>query len=321
MIDDLLNILADGRFHSGRELGEQLGVSRSAIWKQVHHIQESGIEVYSVKGRGYRIPGGLDLLSLENIEAQLSHAVKAQLQRITLEQSIPSTNAAAMQSIYEHGHGSLYLAEQQTAGRGRRGRSWISPFASNLYFSMTWQFSRGAAALEGLSLAVGVALLRGLKELGLNEIEVKWPNDLLWRGRKLAGVLLEMSGDASGDCYVVIGIGVNVNMPRDQAASIDQPWVDLKQIVGQAPSRNTLLAAMLNALMPVLEEFSEHGFEPFLDEWQQANAHADQQVSLHIGQRQVQGICRGVTEAGALLLEGAEGVDEYHGGEVSVRRP
>ena len=123
MIDDLLNILADGRFHSGRELGEQLGVSRSAVWKQIHHIQESGIEVYSVKGRGYRIPGGLDLLSLENIEAQLSHEVKAQLQRITLEQSIPSTNAAAMQSIYEHGHGSLYLAEQQTAGRGRRAES------------------------------------------------------------------------------------------------------------------------------------------------------------------------------------------------------
>ncbi len=319
MMEDLLAILADGRFHSGRALGEQLGVSRSAVWKQIRQVEALGIEVYSVKGRGYRIPGGLDLLSVESLRAQLGDSVNACLAPISLVHSIPSTNAAAMQAMYEDGHGALYLTEQQTAGRGRRGRSWVSPFASNLCFSLTWQFNRGAAALEGLSLAVGVALLRGLKQLGVDDVEVKWPNDLLWRGRKLAGVLLEMSGDASGDCYVVIGIGINVKLPQAQAVAIDQPWVDLNQIVSPAPSRTVLLASLLTALVPVLEQFSEQGFAPFMAEWQSANAFADQPVNLLLGPRQVQGVCRGVNESGALLVEHAGELGAFHGGEVSVR--
>lgn len=321
MIEQLLTVLSDGCFHSGQDLGKQLGVSRSAVWKQIRQIEASGIEVYSVKGRGYRIPGGLDLLSIEAINTALQpHATHA-LSGITLDTVIPSTNAKAMQLIYSDGHGALYLAEQQTAGRGRRGRNWVSPFGSNLCFSLTWQFSKGAAALEGLSLAVGVALVRGLEDLGIKGVEVKWPNDLLWRGRKLAGVLLEMAGDASGDCYVVIGVGINVNMPRSSEDAIDQPWTDLKQIVGQAPSRNQLAAVLMNHLVPVLEQFSEQGFAPLVDEWQQLNAHRNQEVSLHIGQNQRQGVCRGVSSNGALLLDTENGMEEFHGGEVSVRLP
>jgi len=321
MIEQLLMVLADGRFHSGQELGGQLGVSRSAIWKQMRQIEASGIEVYSVKGRGYRIPGGLDLLNIDAITGQLEASTRSQLGRVSLDLVIPSTNAKAMQSIYEDGHGSLYLAEQQTAGRGRRGRNWVSPFASNLCFSLTWQFSKGAAALEGLSLAVGVALVRGLHQLGIEDVEVKWPNDLLWRGRKLAGVLLEMVGDASGDCSVVIGVGINVNMPRSSNDEIDQPWTDLQEITGKAPSRSTLSAVLMNSLVPVLGEFSEHGFAPLVEEWQQMNAHRDQAVTLNIGQNREQGVCRGVSHNGALLLETDTGTREFHGGEVSVRLP
>ncbi|BBB27801.1 bifunctional biotin--[acetyl-CoA-carboxylase] ligase/biotin operon repressor BirA [Amphritea japonica] len=319
MIEPVLSILADGKFHSGQALGKALGVSRSAIWKQIKVIEESGLEVYSVKGRGYRIPGGLDLLDRELIEEALDPAVSSQLKHIALNLIIPSTNAMAMDAVYQNGHGSLYLAEQQTAGRGRRGRNWASPFASNLYFSLTWQFNNGAAALEGLSLAVGIALIRGLKQLGVDGVQVKWPNDLLWRGKKLAGVLLEMSGDAAGECFVVIGVGLNVRMPETAAEEIDQPWTDLQQALGVAPSRNTLLAALMNQLVPVLEQFSSEGFMPFKEEWQGANAHRNQEVSLHIGNRREQGVCRGVDRAGALLLEAEGELQAFHGGEVSVR--
>ncbi|RTE64995.1 bifunctional biotin--[acetyl-CoA-carboxylase] ligase/biotin operon repressor BirA [Amphritea opalescens] len=319
MIEPLLSVLADGKFHSGQALGQALGVSRSAIWKQIKSIEESGIEVFSVKGRGYRIPGGLDLLDQALIEGALQADVRQRLNLIDVNLIIPSTNAKAMEAVYRDGHGSLYLAEQQTAGRGRRGRSWASPFASNIYFSLTWQFNNGAAALEGLSLAVGVALIRGLKRLGVDEISVKWPNDLLWRGRKLAGVLLEMSGDAAGECFVVIGVGINVNMSELAAETIDQPWIDLRQILGEAPSRNRLLAELINELVPVLEQFSSEGFAAFKDEWQQINAHRNQVVSLNLGNRQAVGICRGVDQSGALLLEIDGELQAYHGGEVSVR--
>ena len=320
-IRSLLSILADGRFHSGRELGEVLGVSRSAIWKQIRKLEEFGLEIYSVKGRGYRVPGGLDLLDLEQIEAALEPSVRAKLKTIELDLSIPSTNLRASQKSQEADcHGHLFVAEQQTEGRGRRGRPWESPFGRNLYFSLVWRFENGAAALEGLSLLVGLSLVKALQKLGAEEVQLKWPNDLLWRDRKLAGILLEMTGDASGECQVVIGIGVNVAMPADFAATIDQPWVDLQTAMGVKVSRNSLLAAVLEELVPALEQFAVEGFAPLVDQWHQWHAYQDQSVNLFVGQNTLEGVCRGVDTSGALLLETAEGLRSFHGGEVSVRR-
>ncbi len=319
-IRSLLSILADGRFHSGRELGEALDVSRSAIWKQIRKVEELGLEVYSVKGRGYRVPGGLDLLELSAIRDELLPSVAASLGQQELELCMASTNQRALQlSQRQDCHGRLFLAEQQTAGRGRRGREWVSPFGRNLYFSLVWRFQHGAAALEGLSLAVGLALIQGLARMGLAGIELKWPNDLLWRGRKLAGVLLEMTGDASGECQVIIGVGLNVAMPLPQADAIDQPWVDLQTIAGGGVSRNSLLAALLNELVPALQQFAEQGFAPLVARWQGCHAFQDQPVRLQSGPNWLEGICRGVNASGALLLETDEGVRPYHGGEVSVR--
>ncbi len=317
----LLSILADGLFHSGQELGEQLKVSRSAIWKQMRKLEELGIEVYSVKGRGYRLPGGLDLLDAQAFSAVLDASVAAQLGETRFDLSIPSTNLLAMQQLQQQpGHGRLYVAEQQTAGRGRRGRPWVSPFARNLYFSLVWRFPQGAASLEGLSLAVGLGLARGLGRLGLDGIELKWPNDLLWQGRKLAGVLLEVSGETAGDCQVVTGIGLNIAMPQELAADIDQPWVDLQQICGELPSRTVILGALVNELVPVLCAFAESGFEPLVQEWQALDACRDQRVSLSFGLNAVEGVCRGVSDSGALMLETAAGLESFHGGEVSLRR-
>ncbi len=323
-LSSLLEILADGEFHSGEELGACLGVSRTAVWKQLKKLQGLGIDHYSVKGRGYRIPGGLDLLDEEKLSAGLHGDVASKLQTISLQLSIDSTNLMAMQGVLEgKGQGYLYLAERQTAGKGRRGRSWVSPFARNLYFSLTWTFSQGAAALEGLSLAVGLAIARGLDDAGVAGVKLKWPNDVLCGDKKLAGILLEMTGDASGLCQVVIGVGINVSMPEADGELIDQPWTDLDRCLARSDStaadRNQILAAILNQLVPLLGVFSEQGFAPFRQQWMTLDAFANKTVALQTQALQIKGVARGVNDAGALLLETDEGVRAFHGGELSLR--
>jgi len=315
----LLSILADGRFHSGNELGEALQVSRSAVWKQIKRLEECGLEIYSVKGRGYRLPGGLDLLDQPSFEQNLRPEVARQLGHKVFDLSTDSTNQQAMEyALRNMGHGALFTAEQQTAGRGRRGREWVSPFASNLYFSLVWRFQRGAAALEGLSLVVGLALARSLTQFGVPALQLKWPNDLLADGRKLAGILLEMSGDVAGDCQVVIGVGLNVRMA--EKTDIDQPWTDLQTLTGNGElSRSEVLAVVMNELVPMLKLFSEQGFAPFRESWQQYHAYQDEPVKLLMGSQQEEGVCVGVNESGAILLKTPAGTKAYHGGEVSLR--
>ncbi len=320
-IRSLLSVLADGRFHSGRELGEQLQVSRSAIWKQIRKVEELGIEIYSVKGRGYRLPGGLDLLELSAVKDLLHTDTAPALGEMTLELTMESTNLQAMSlSQRQDCHGRLFVAEQQTAGRGRRGRQWVSPFGRNLYFSLVWRFEHGAAALEGLSLVVGLALKKALANMGIQGVGLKWPNDLLFGDAKLAGILLEMTGDASGECQVIIGIGLNVAMQPEQGGAIDQPWTDLQTLKGEPVSRNALLATVLNELVPMLDRFKQFGFEPFAEEWMAANAFQGLPVELQLGEQLLQGVCRGVNGSGALLLESEGETKAYHGGEISVRR-
>ncbi len=318
----LLSVLADGKFHSGQELGQHLGISRSAIWKHMRRLEEEGLEIYSVKGRGYRIPGGLDLLNLDLLNKSLSPALRQKLGDIDLQLNTASTNASAMQDCLRGNcHGNLYLAEQQSAGRGRRGRTWVSPFGRNLYFSLVWRFEQGVGALEGLSLVVGLALVQALEEMGLAGAQLKWPNDLLVNGRKLAGILLEINGETSGACQVVIGVGINVAMPYQQGEQIDQPWTDLTtEMRTESLSRNGVLAACLNQLVPLLIQFSEGGFVEFAQHWQEYNAHQGKSITLQVGDNEISGVCQGVDASGALLLDTGQGVQTYHGGEISIQR-
>ncbi|MFW1678101.1 bifunctional biotin--[acetyl-CoA-carboxylase] ligase/biotin operon repressor BirA [Pontibacter sp. JAM-7] len=321
-VRSLLSILSDGKFHSGQELGEHLGISRSAIWKHMRRLEEDGLEIYSVKGRGYRIPGGLDLLNTGQLDQLLAPALRQQLGQVDLQLNTASTNAAAMSDCLRGNcHGNLYLAEQQSAGRGRRGRTWVSPFGRNLYFSLVWRFDQGIGALEGLSLVVGLALVQALERMGLSGAQLKWPNDLLVNGRKLAGILLEINGETSGACQVVIGVGINVAMPYVQGEQIDQPWTDLAtEMRGEGLLRNQVLASCLNELIPLLVQFSERGFVEFAEHWQNYNAHQGQPIILKVGEEEVAGVCQGVDASGALLLETGQGVQTYHGGEISIQR-
>lgn len=315
----LISILADGQFHSGEDLGKVLGVSRTAIWKSLKPLADWGLQLESVKGKGYRLAKPLDLLSTDAILRQVQAEARSLLGSVTVFAATDSTNLQAIQALQrgEAVSGSLYLAECQTAGRGRRGRVWQSPYAANIYMTLVWRYFTGAASLEGLSLAVGLALLEALQKLGLNDARLKWPNDVLVQGKKLAGILIELQGDPSAECEVVIGVGLNVAMQTDEVL-IDQPWTDLEQHLGMV-SRNQVVAEMINALLPMLDSYAEQGFVAFAERWRALDAFKDAPVWLQVGEKRIAGIARGVDARGALQLETSQGVQVFSGGEVSMR--
>jgi len=318
----LLDILSDGRFHSGEVLAAQLGgVSRAAVWKGIRVLQTFGLEIHAVRGRGYRLAEPLELLVADRIQAALTAAVRPWVTGIEVHERLDSTNTHLLNRAKDELPGGwVCLAEYQSAGRGRRGRSWVSPFATNLYLSLLWRFTLEATLLSGLSLAVGVALLRALNEMGIPELGLKWPNDVLWRRRKLAGVLLEFGGESSGPCHIVAGIGLNVAMPRHAEPAIDQPWVDLRSIVGPGQlSRNRLAARLISELVTAFVQFEQAGFAAFRQDWARYDLARNQPVTLQLPTTTINGIARGVDATGALLLETAAGIRPFLGGEVSLR--
>lgn len=315
-IDNLLTILCDGEFHSGEELSERLNVSRTAVWKQVAKLEEFGLQVNAVKGRGYRLVDDLDLLSLQTIYEQLDNSTYEVFDHIDLHLSAPSTNRLALDAKVAP---YVCLAEMQTAGRGRRGREWVSPFAKNIYLSVAWNFGDSAATLDSLSLCVAVAIARALRGLGCAGVGLKWPNDLLYQNRKLAGILLEATGELGGAIRVVVGIGLNVAMTADQGRDIGQQWVSLVELVDGSLTRSEVAAALLNSLAEALPAFEREGFAAFEKDWRSFDCLVNRPVDLHIGSQKVPGVARGVDPTGALLIEQDGDIKAYRGGEVSVR--
>lgn len=315
---EIVKKLADGQFHSGEELGELLGVSRAAVWKHLQKLEQYGVTLSSVKGKGYCVQSGFDLLDQNRIQSGIGQDGSV---IINIFPQLDSTNSFLMRQ--KHPAGQACFAEFQSAGRGRRGRSWISPMAQNIYCSMGWGFEGGVAVLEGLSLAIGVAILRTFKKNGLTKASLKWPNDVLYEGKKLAGILIEMTGDPSGYCEVVIGVGLNVSMNDSQGLKIDQPWAAINNILKQEGkpniSRNDLAVDLVNELVAVLHTYEKNGFEAYRLEWMENSAHQGAHVELRNGASVVSGIVAGVTETGALVLNTPSGEQIFHGGEVSLR--
>ncbi len=320
----ILPLLSSGDFISGQLIADTLGVSRTAVWKQLKKLEDLGLAIESVKGRGYRIPGGLELLDEAQIKAGLTAQSEALLTKLIIDEVTDSTNAEALRRVAQGaGAGVVCTAEQQSSGRGRRGRSWVSPFARNVYVSLVGEFSQGAAALEGLSLAVGVAVAKALESSGISGVQLKWPNDILFEGAKLGGILLEMVGDAAGSCQLAIGVGLNVAMPERAAQTIEQDWTDVRRIADAGgiacPGRNELLSALLNELLPLIARFETEGFSPWQKSWKALDAHAGKPVILSSGHEQMAGVARGVNERGALQLETSLGIQSIFGGEISLR--
>lgn len=321
-ISNLLSLLADGEYHSGEELGDNLGISRAAIWKYIKRIEDWGLPLESVKGKGYRLLNPVELLDEKKIRSSLSDTVLQQLSKIILFPEIDSTNAFLLQQPQIAAK--VCLAEKQTGGRGRRGRVWISPFAQNIYFSLGWRFVSGIGALKGLSLLVGCAIVRVLKQLGFNLPGLKWPNDVLAEGKKLAGVLVEIRGDLSGDCELVIGIGLNYHMQDIYSDSISQPWIDLHELSQiesvDLPSRNELVAKIIQELFDILDSYEEKTFNAYSAEWESYNLYHNKYVSLTTGESVLTGKCLGVDAEGAIIVEDDnKQLHCLHGGEVSLR--
>jgi len=318
----ILDILKDGEFHSGETLGEKVGCSRTAVWKHLQTLEAMGLLIETTKGTGYRIVGGVDLLDGQAITGALAVAAKPHLSKINIFQTIDSTNTYARQLAEKNSvSGLVILAEQQTGGRGRRGKSWVSPFAANIYLSIVWDFEQGAEALEGLSLAVGVAVRRALIAHGVQGVKLKWPNDIYVEQKKLGGILLEMIGDPAGHCSVVIGVGLNVSMPVSQASAIDQDWTDVAtELQDKLPARNKLAAELISEILPLLSTFQEQGFAAYRDEWQAADAFYGQPAVISTPKQSTAGIVKGVGINGALRLELDSGnIESFIGGELSLR--
>jgi len=308
----LINILSDGEFHSGEQLGEQLGMSRAAINKHIQTLRDWGIDVFTVPGKGYSLPEPIQLLDEAFILSQISEGT------VTVLPVIDSTNQYLLDRFDQLKSGDACIAEYQQAGRGRRGRQWFSPFGTNLYLSMYWRLEQGPAAAIGLSLVIGIVIAEVLQQLGAHDVRVKWPNDLYLNDKKLAGILVELTGKTGDAAQIVMGAGINLAMKSVVSEVVNQGWINLQQ-VGLNIDRNKLAVSLINELRQALVHFEREGLTPFLSRWKKLDNYINRPVKLIIGEREVFGIARGINEQGGLLLEQEGVIKAWVGGEISLR--
>ncbi|EOE5322002.1 bifunctional biotin--[acetyl-CoA-carboxylase] ligase/biotin operon repressor BirA [Providencia rettgeri] len=312
----LIDILADAQVHSGEQLGEQLGMTRSAINKHIKTLRSWGLNIETIAGKGYKLPYQINLLSEEAIKKQIDSV------NIIVEPVIDSTNQYMLERIAELKSGDTCLAEYQSAGRGRRGRQWISPFGCNLYLSMYWKLEQGPAAAVGLSVVVGIVIAEVLNRISQEKVKVKWPNDLYMNDKKLAGILVELTGKTGDAAHIIIGVGINIGMNNnniESSKSITQEWSSLRDEVENI-ERNELSANIIKSLRESLVIFEHEGLKPFLERWFKLDNFLNRPVKLLIGNDIITGIERGVNDQGALLLQKDNGeIIPYIGGEISLR--
>jgi len=316
--EQLIKKLVKGDFLSGQILGEELGVSRAAISKHIAALQEMGFDVFSVTGKGYRLAQPIELLNEASI---LTHLEKHNVTtKVEVHSLIDSTNSYLMRRLpNQNVPGQVCIAEYQSSGRGRRGRQWISPFGSHIYMSMYWYLEQGMSAAMGLSVVAALAVSDAIKALYQVEVELKWPNDIYFNGVKLAGILIDLEGQAMEPCHCVIGIGLNIKMPAKSAELVDQPWTDLSSAIGVDVDRNKLAAYIISALLKRLKVHRETGINTMVSQWQTLDFYLNKPVTLITGQKATRGICRGINAQGALMLEVNGQVGPVYGGEVSLR--
>ena len=319
---ELIRTLADGRFHSGEALGRLMGISRAGVWKRLKSLKKRfGLDIDAVRGRGYRLRERLDMFDVDAVLAQIPLPERDAISALHLHPLIDSTNSWLMQRGAEgEPSGSVCLAEYQLAGRGRHGRQWVSPFGRNVYLSLLWRFDLAPMQVAGLSLAAAVGVLRVLKSLDCHEAGLKWPNDILWNQKKLAGLLLEVSGEAGGPSQVVIGVGLNTWLGH-AGEEIDQAWIDLTSIPHvQMHSRSQLAARLITELVRVIGQYRLQGLEGFLDEWHDADLMLGKEVVVRSASQSHSGEHLGVDPSGAIRLNIDGESRLFHAGEVSLRQ-
>ena len=325
----LLRQLADGEFHSGEDLAAKVGLTRARVSQVLKDAGVAGLALERVKGRGYRLLEAPDFLDAKKIRARLAELAEARGVPLPIAvevvDQIESTSSELMRRAQRRDvHQVALAAEWQTAGRGRRGRAWTAIAGGSLTFSLGWKFEQGAGFLAGLSLAVGVAVVRALEAEGFKDVALKWPNDLIHRHLKVGGILIELNGDALGPTTTVIGVGLNVRIPAAARKDIPVPVTDLATVAGRkAPpiDRNRLVSALLAELAGVLHLYAKEGFTPFAAEWQHRHAYQGKAVRLLLPDgATVTGKVAGVDASGALVLADGPRRARFLSGEITLRR-
>jgi BirA family transcriptional regulator, biotin operon repressor / biotin---[acetyl-CoA-carboxylase] ligase len=316
----LLSIIADGQFHSGQVIAEQLDISRAAIWKSIRHLESLGLQIEAVRGRGYRLENKIELLSEKVIKKSLSSIAKKSCNELVVLFKTESTSSFLFDRLSsEKSHGNAVLAEYQSNGRGRRGNQWISPLASGVCVSVAWHFEIAPNALGLLSLYMGVATARTLSALGLTDVGLKWPNDVVINDKKLGGILLELRGEASGPVDVIIGIGINYDLPDFVISDIDQAVTDICSLSKKRLSRNKIAATLLSNIFEILEELQLGAGSSLIDEWRQYDQSVGRRAKLILPDKEIEGILNGVDNQGALLMTIDGQQKSFTSGEVSLR--
>jgi BirA family biotin operon repressor/biotin-[acetyl-CoA-carboxylase] ligase len=325
LVFKVLDVLSDGKFHSGESIAKTFDISRVSIWNAIQKAEEFGVEIYSVRGRGYKLIQPITFLKKSSIQqtmGEIHHWFNLEIFDV-----MDSTNSYLMEKASSgHPHASVVATHIQTKGRGRRGRAWQSALGESLTFSLLWRFNGGAATLSGLSLAVGIALIRSFHRFGLMGAQLKWPNDVLIQDqnqyKKLAGILIELQGDMEGQSSAVIGIGVNLKLSKKSLSYIDQPAIDLVNISQEEIDPNELLGQILKDLADVLGQFNTSKFSSLKDEWMTYHVYQHQTVTLSLGDgRTVTGLAQGVTDDGALIIETpTSGIETFSSGEITLRK-
>ena len=308
--DKLIRRLSDGRIYPSWQLAKYLNVKKSKIYKLVKEIKELDVDLESVRGKGYRIPDGLDLLSLKKIKTYVKKNNFKHISKIEIFTKIDSTNDYLMRTIFDVNKIGICVAESQQKGKGRWGRSWFSPFGKNIYLSLSFPFFKELNKQLNLSLVVGVIIANVLTQLGVKEhISLKWPNDVLWDNRKIAGILIEAAGEAGGFSRVIVGVGLNICMKKT-GNKIKQSWVDLQTIKKNVEDRNYVLGLLIDKLVEGLFRFEKQGFLPFVKSWQKFDALVNKLVKIKTSTMELQGIACGIDERGYFVLK--DNLGELH---------
>jgi len=311
-IQKLLDLLADGEFHSGQALGKELRVSRAAVWKSIQRLGELGLNITTLNGKGYRIEGGIQLLQHDIIMAFLDPLYHPYLHKLNILKTVTSTNDylldMARMGIQKN---VACFAERQTHGRGRQGRPWIGPFGTNIYFSLLWVFKKDLVELTGLSLVMATAILKTLylyDETLKESVQLKWPNDILYQNRKLGGTLIEVLAESHNTCQAIIGIGLNTYMSDTAQEHIDQPWIDLYRILKKPIDRNKIAGTLLNETIATIKKYEKEGLKPFIAEWKKHDALAEKKVTVKTPTQIFTGLYKGISDKGELLVQTADNV-------------
>jgi BirA family biotin operon repressor/biotin-[acetyl-CoA-carboxylase] ligase len=327
LIFPIIKHLSDGKFHSGETIAKRFKVSRATVWNAIQEAEALGVSIFSVRGRGYKLAQAVILLDQALIESRLKSANSTI--SVEVHDHLDSTNTYLMQSISNPlTNKRCVTTNLQTQGRGRRGRTWQAGLGESLTFSLLWRFECGAAGLSGLSLAVGVAIIRALHQLGLVQAKLKWPNDIVVKNHdagkpsieKLAGILIELQGDMEGPSAAVIGIGINLTLSDLLKANIDQPATDIASIAAGDVNPNQLLGLIVTELEAILMAFERNGFAALKSEWLAQNAYTDEMVKLiHPDGTETLGLIADIDDDGALLVSSDHETKRFNSGEISLR--